>query len=177
MEFEIALKLFEKMTEHGCTPDAITYGVLIAGLCKEGRLEQAQKLVDHMKESGFSLTEYIYNSVLKCCCKLGMYEEAVRLVDAMVENDFLPHLTSYKLLVLGLYDERKTEKAKAVFCTLLRCGYHNDEVAWKVLFDGLLKRGLIDRFTELLDIMEKKGFRPSSETYSMLIEGLDGGVR
>ncbi|KAJ9691529.1 hypothetical protein PVL29_013645 [Vitis rotundifolia] len=161
------------MVEHGCTIDVSIYGALITGFCQNERLEEAQGLVHHMKERGMSPSEDIYNSLLDCCCKLGVYAEAVRLVDVMVENGLLPLLESYKLLVCGLYIEGSNEKAKAVFHGVLSCGYNYDEVAWKVLIDGLLKRDLVDECSELLDIMEEKGCQPNPQTYSLLIEGLE----
>lgn len=91
----------------------------------------------------------------------------------MLTQGFLPRLELYKLLICGLYDDGNNDKAKTTFFRLLDCGYNNDEVAWKLLIDGLLKRGLVDRCSELLDIMEKNGSRLSSQTYSLLIEGLD----
>jgi len=41
-----ALKVFERMVQHGCLPDSITYGALISGLCKESRLEEARALFE-----------------------------------------------------------------------------------------------------------------------------------
>ncbi|KAJ0080612.1 hypothetical protein Patl1_23434 [Pistacia atlantica] len=157
MEFDTAVELFETMLEHGCAPNVNTFGKLIIGLCKVERLAVAQRLFDYMRERGISPNEDIYNSLLKCCCGLGMYEEAVRLVDAMIEHGHLPHLESYKLLLCGLYDERNIEKAKVVFHNLLDCGYNNDEVAWKIFIEGLLKKGFGDGCSELLSIMEEKG--------------------
>jgi len=43
-----ALKVFERMVQHGCLPDSITYGALISGLCKESRLEEARALFETM---------------------------------------------------------------------------------------------------------------------------------
>ncbi|KAM1204425.1 hypothetical protein ACFX2J_020112 [Malus domestica] len=173
MDFDIALDLFEKMTGHGCAPSTNTYDKLIVGLCKERRLEEAQRLYSHMKEREVSPSEDIYNYLLNCCCTLQKYGEAAILVDAMIEDGYLPTLESSTLLVCGLLDEEKSEKAKAVFRTLLHCEYNYDEVAWKVLFDGLLKRGLGNICSELISIMEKLGCRLHPQTYSMLIEGID----
>ncbi|KAH7852097.1 hypothetical protein Vadar_020599 [Vaccinium darrowii] len=80
MEFDTALALFEKMNEHGCTPNAKTYAALIIGLSREGRFEEAWRLVDHMKKRGISPSEDIYNTLVKCCCNLQMYGEAIQKI-------------------------------------------------------------------------------------------------
>ncbi|KAH0678699.1 hypothetical protein KY284_019784 [Solanum tuberosum] len=161
------------MVEHRCPLNTNIFSSLTTGLCREGRLEEALRLLDHMQSCGISPGENIYTSMVNCCCKLKMYEDATRFLDTMLTQGFLPHLESYKLLVCGLYDDGNNEKAKTTFFRLLGCGYNNDEVAWKLLIDGLLKRGLVDRCLELLDIMEKNRFRLSAHTYSLLLEGLD----
>ncbi|KAJ9171112.1 hypothetical protein P3X46_019160 [Hevea brasiliensis] len=158
MEFETAKELFEKMLEHGCSPNANTYGKLIIGLCEMGRMGVAQRLFDHMHERGICPNEDIYNSLLDCCCELGMYGDAVRLADAMIECGHLP------LLEL---------KQFSVICFIF-FGYNDDEVAWKILIDGLLKMGLADVCSELLSIMEREGGQIHPQTYRMLIERLDG---
>jgi pentatricopeptide repeat protein len=171
---ETALELFEKMMEHGCTPGVNTYAKLIIGVCKVGRWGVANSLFNHMIERGLVPNEDIYNALLSCCCELRMLSSAARLVEAMMEHGHLPLLESCKLLLCGLYDEGENEKAKAVFVHLLLCGYNYDEVAWKILIDGLLKSGLADRCSELLSVMEKRGCQIDPLTYTKLIEGLDG---
>ena len=111
-----------------------------------------------MREGGISPSEIIHNSLLSSCCKLGMFGEAVTLLDSMMECSHLAHLESYKLLICGLFEQMNKEKAEAVFCSLLRCGYNYDEVAWKVLIDGLAKTGYVDQCSELLNLMEKNGY-------------------
>lgn len=174
MQLETALELFEKMMEHGCTPGVNTYAKLIIGVCKVGRWGVANSLFNHMIERGLVPNEDIYNALLSCCCELRMLSSAARLVEAMMEHGHLPLLESCKLLLCGLYDEGENEKAKAVFVHLLLCGYNYDEVAWKILIDGLLKSGLADRCSELLSVMEKRGCQIDPLTYTKLIEGLDG---
>ena len=90
------------------------------------------------------------------------------LVDTMIEHGYLPALESCKLLICGLFDEQNNEKAKAVFCSVLRCGYNYDEVAWKLILDGLIKKGHVNRGSELVGIMEKMGCQLHPETHSRI---------
>ena len=169
MDFKIALELFERIVGHGCAPNLNTYRELITGLCKERNLEVAQSL-----SMGMSPSEDIYNALLNCCCELQLYGKAVELVDTMIEHGFLPALESCKMLLCGLLDEENSAKAYSVFRRMLCCGYNYDEIAWKVLLDGCVKRGHLNSCSELLSIMEKMDCQLHPESYSMLIQGLFG---
>ncbi|KAG2404924.1 Pentatricopeptide repeat-containing protein [Vigna angularis] len=171
LDFDIVSLLFKKMVEHGCKPNVNTYSKLITGLCRVGRLNVALKLLNDLQEGGMSPSELIYNELLRCCCELKLYEEALSLLYDMNKNGHLAHLESYKLLICGLCDEGKKAMAESVFHTLLCCQYNYDEVAWKVLIDGLLKNGYNDECSMFLKSMEKKGCQLHPQTYALLIEG------
>ncbi|CAH1448019.1 unnamed protein product [Lactuca virosa] len=97
-----------------------------------------------------------------------MFDKALSLVNNMVENGVLVDLETYKLLICGLYEEGKHEKGKEVFCSLLD-GYNSDEVVWTILLDGLLKRGLVKRYFELVGVMEEKGCHLNRYTYQIVL--------
>lgn len=141
MDFEIALELLEKMAGHGCAPNSGTYGELITGLCTERNWEVAEKLFGKMRDMGIFPNEDTCNSLLDCCCELKFYRKPAMLVDYMIELGYLPALESCKWLICWLVDEESNEKANAFFCSMLHCGYNQDEVVWKLLLDGLVKRG------------------------------------
>jgi pentatricopeptide repeat protein len=103
-----------------------------------------------------------------------MHEEALRLLDSMMEYNHLAHLESYKLLVCGLFEQGNQEKAEEIFRSLLSCEYNYDEVVWKVLLDGLVRKGHVDECSQLRDIMEKNGCRLHSDTHTMLSQELNG---
>ncbi|KAK9085926.1 hypothetical protein Sjap_026337 [Stephania japonica] len=175
LDFKTVLRLLDKMIEHDCPPTMNTFDVLIAGFCKERRLEEVQNLFLYMNERGLVPNEKIYTSLVNCLCKLEMYKEALIKVDMMADCGYQPCLESYKLLVCGFYDKGKSEEAKKVFCSLLGCEFNHDEIAWKILIDGLLKKGFVDRCTELLDFMEEKNCPPNHQTYAMIIAEIPSG--
>lgn len=175
VNFETVIELLNDMTKHGCAPTISTYNTFIDGFCQRGQIKEAQLLIDHMRHGGIQPGEVISNSIIKCCCMLELYAEAFQLINNMVTMGELPHLESFKLLICGLYEKGHKDQAEAIFCSLLRCGYNNDEIAWKVLIDGLQKKGLVDSCSELIKVMESNGCHPKPHTYSMLIEGLLSG--
>jgi len=78
------------------------------------------------------------------------------------------------MLICKLYEEGEKERVNSVFEKLLRCGYCDDEIAWKILIDGVLKQGFVEGFCELFQVMETSGCKFSSHTRSMLSKGLQG---
>ena len=116
--------------------------------------------------------EEIYKLLIKCCCDTKSFEKASSFVHNMIQHRFQPHLESYQLLILGFCNEGEFEKAKSLFCDLLELGYNHDEVAWKILNDGLLKGGYVDICSQMLSTMENKHCSISSQTHAMVTNGL-----
>ncbi|KAJ6798473.1 putative pentatricopeptide repeat-containing protein isoform X1 [Iris pallida] len=162
------LELLDQMIAYGLTLCISNYQVLVAELCRRGRLEEARILVSRMKESGLSLNEAIYTSLINCCCSLQLYREASTYLYSMIGHGYLPHIRSYQLLLSGLCDHGNVEKAKLVFSYLLGRGYNFDEIVWTILIDGLLKKDHFHAFSEMLSIMEERQCSPSPETYALL---------
>ncbi|CAA0339448.1 unnamed protein product [Arabidopsis thaliana] len=159
-----AMGLLSKMLEQNLVPDLITYNTLIAGQCSSGNLDSAYRLLSLMEESGLVPNQRT----------LQKYEEAAKVVEDMICNGHSPQLEFCKMLICKLYEEGEKERANSVFEKLLRCGYCDDEIAWKILIDGVLKQGFVEGFCELFQVMETSGCKFSSHTRSMLSKGLQG---
>ncbi|XP_020875673.1 pentatricopeptide repeat-containing protein At5g65560-like [Arabidopsis lyrata subsp. lyrata] len=172
VDFDIIVQLFEKMVDHGCTPDENSYEKLILGMCKVENLGIAQRLFDQMEKRGMAPSEMVSNALLCCFCKLQKHEEAAKLVEDMICSGQSPELEYCKMVILRLYEGGGKERGRSVFQKLLRCGYYDDEIAWKILIDGMLKQGHIDAFSELFQAMQKNGCHFSPQTYLSLTKGL-----
>uniref|UniRef100_A0A0A9HEF8 PROP1-like PPR domain-containing protein n=1 Tax=Arundo donax TaxID=35708 RepID=A0A0A9HEF8_ARUDO len=121
---------------------------------------------------GISPNEEIYTVLIKCCCDTKLFKKALSFVGDMIECGFQPHLESYQYLIMGLCDEGDCDKAESLFCDLLGMDYSHDEVAWKILNDGLLKASHVDICSRLLSTMESRHCRVNSETYAMVTKNL-----
>lgn len=173
MDFDIVVQLFEKMVDHGCTPDEHSYEKLILGMCKVENVGIAQRLLDQMVKRGMPPSEMVSNALLSCFCKLQKHEEAAKVVEDMIWSGQSPELEFCKMVILRLYEGGENERARSFFQKLLRCGYYfDDEIAWKILIDGVLKQGHVDAFSELFQAMQENGCRFSRRTHLLLIQGL-----
>uniref|UniRef100_A0A0A8Z0G1 Pentacotripeptide-repeat region of PRORP domain-containing protein n=1 Tax=Arundo donax TaxID=35708 RepID=A0A0A8Z0G1_ARUDO len=172
IELDTVWQLLEMMVKHGLNPTKVTYSSIIAGFCKATRLEEACVLLDHMCGKGISPNEEIYTMLIKCCCDTKFFKKALSFVGNMIECGFQPHLESYQYLIIGLCDEGDFDKAESLFCGLLGMDYNHDEVAWKILNDGLLKAGHVDICSHLLSTMENRHCHINSETYAMVTRNM-----
>uniref|UniRef100_A0A1J3GJM1 Pentatricopeptide repeat-containing protein n=1 Tax=Noccaea caerulescens TaxID=107243 RepID=A0A1J3GJM1_NOCCA len=176
MEFDVVAQLLEKMVDHGCTPDASCYEKLIFGMCEVGNLGIAQTLLEEMETRGMPLppSEMVSNALLGCCCKLQKHEEAAKVVENMICSGQSPELEYCKRVILNLYRGGAKERGRSVFKKLLRCGYYyDDEIAWKILIDGVLKEEHVDAdaFSEMFQAMQEHGCKFCPQTHQSLIQG------
>lgn len=79
---------------------------------------------------------------------------------------------SYQHLLSGLICEGQTDKAKEIFMNSRWKDYSPDEIVWKVIIDGLIKKGHSDISREMIIMLERMNCRPSHQTYAMLTEEL-----
>jgi hypothetical protein len=101
-----------------------------------------------------------------------MYPDAWALLCSMIGHGFIPHLMSYKHLLSGLTDEGQVDTAKEIFRDSRWKDYNPDEIAWKVIIDGLIRKGHSYMCHEMLSILEQRNCRPSYQTYAMLTKEL-----
>jgi pentatricopeptide repeat protein len=172
VELDTIWQLLEMMVKHGLNPTKMAYSSFIRGFCKAMRLREAYELLNHMRGKGISPDEELYTMLIKCCCDTKFFKRALSFVGDMVECGFQPKLESYQYLIVGLCDEEDFDKAESLFSDLLGMDYNHDEVAWKVLNDGLLKAGHVDICSQLLSTMENRHCHINSETYALVTKNM-----
>lgn len=83
-------------------PNVITYNVLINGLCKLRRMDQAYRYVDEMKTRGIPPNKYTYTILINENCDLGNWDEALRLYKEMLDNGIQPDSCTHGALFKNL---------------------------------------------------------------------------
>ena len=59
-----AFRIFRKMPNRGCTPDLYTYGTLINGLCRFGKIGETKELFKEMETKGCLPSVVTYSSLI-----------------------------------------------------------------------------------------------------------------
>ncbi|KAI3800300.1 hypothetical protein L1987_28387 [Smallanthus sonchifolius] len=109
---EEAKELFDGLLLSGMKPNSVTYCHLIHGYCKEGKLDEAKNLFNKMINSGFKPSSDCYFTLVSFMCKAGDFEAAFKVCKQSMEKDWVPNLSTMKLLVAGLASSSKVREAR-----------------------------------------------------------------
>ena len=86
------------MPEFGCTPDEVSYNIILKGLCDEKRIEEALQLLFHkMDDRGISPTVVTYNTVIDGLCKVQAVDRAEGVLQQMIHKGVKPNIQTYNL--------------------------------------------------------------------------------
>ena len=89
-----------------------TYTVLIDGLCKGGRLNDAWEIFQYLLAKGFQVDAQTYTVMVHGFCTEGLLDEAIALLDKMEENGLVPDFVTFNV-VLRRFLLEKNENARA----------------------------------------------------------------
>ncbi|CAM8901559.1 unnamed protein product [Rhodiola kirilowii] len=143
-----AALLFQKMKTHlGCTPNIVTYGVLLKGLCSTGNSRIAFNLHEQIADGTHDLSGVLqinficYSTLIDGLCKDGFIDKAEELFLEMKKKDISPDVITYNIVIGGLCRAGKWEEAQAMFHEMLDQGLSPNIVTYGVLLKGLCSTG------------------------------------
>jgi pentatricopeptide repeat protein len=165
-------ELFEIMKNNNIVPSTNTYSAILERFSEDGRSKEVTSLVSRMKDDNISLNEDIYTAVIICLCKSKLYSYAWVLLRSMIGHGFAPQLMCYQHLLCGLISEGQANMAKVIFGNSRWEDYNPDEIVWKVIIDGLIRKGHPASCHDMISRLEQMNCRPSNRTYAMLAEEL-----
>lgn len=89
------------MIREGVAPDAVIYGAIIGGLCKEGFLEKAYKIFREMVALVCMPSVFTYSVIISAHCKVGAVSKAFEMFQQMVVTGVEPDIVTYTSLIHG----------------------------------------------------------------------------
>lgn len=110
------MEYFKKMTEHGCTPDGITYCALISGLCKESRMDDARGLYEAMTDKGISPCEVARLTLAYEYCIIDDSSTAMIILDKLDKKLWIRTVNT---LIRKLCNDQKVDIASVFFHKLI----------------------------------------------------------
>ncbi|XP_057963717.1 small ribosomal subunit protein mL104 (rPPR9)-like [Malania oleifera] len=131
---EDAMKLFYRMGEWGCFPNATTFLVLTRSLYQAARVGEGDEMIDRMKSAGFGdyLDKKAYYGFIKILCGIERFDHAMLIFRMMKKDGCKPGIKTYDLLMGKLCAHGLVDKANALFNEAARRGVPVTPKAYKL---------------------------------------------
>ncbi|EXC05160.1 hypothetical protein L484_003966 [Morus notabilis] len=168
---DAALDMFREMPSRSFTPDSYTYGTLINGLCRFGKVGDAKELFKEMETRGCSPTVVTYTSLIHGLCQSNNLDEAVELFEEMTSKGISPNVFTYSSLMDGFCKGGRSSHAMDLFHMMISKGHSPNMVTYSTLIHGLCKEGKLRESMEILDRMKLQGLKPDAGLYRKIITG------
>ncbi|KAE8702252.1 Pentatricopeptide repeat-containing protein [Hibiscus syriacus] len=171
-----------------CTPDLVTYSIIISALCKAGRIDEAKKkfkemmgsknqifeiygLVDEMRERGITPNVCTYNNIIQSLCKNGKIEDTSSILDDMLQMGKNPNISSFRMLIEAFCKACDFGVANELFeIALSICG--QKEALYRLMFNELLAGGQVSEAKVVFEAALDRSFHLGNFLYKDLIEKL-----
>ncbi|XP_041026633.1 pentatricopeptide repeat-containing protein At5g46100 isoform X2 [Juglans microcarpa x Juglans regia] len=168
---EAAFRIFREMPNRGCTPDSYTYGTLINGLCRVGKIGEAKELLKEMETKGCLPSVVTYTSLIHGLCQSGNLDEAVGLLEEMKIREIEPNVFTYSALMDGLCKGGRSSQAMELLEMMISKRHRPNMITYSTLIHGLCKDGKLREALEILDRMKLHGLKPDAGLYGKIISG------
>ncbi|KAF3438046.1 hypothetical protein FNV43_RR20802 [Rhamnella rubrinervis] len=131
---EDAMKLFYKMGEWGCYPNANTFLVLTNSLYQAARVGEGDEMIDRMKSAGYgeAIDKKAYYGFLKILCGIERIDHALSVFRKMKKDGCEPGVKTYDLLMRKLCAHNRVDKANALFNEAVSRGIELTPKAYQV---------------------------------------------
>ncbi|KAF6138570.1 hypothetical protein GIB67_032464 [Kingdonia uniflora] len=171
-----ALRIFREITDHGCIPDSYTYGTLINGLCKLGKISEAKELFEEMDAKDCSPTVVAYTSLIHGSYLSNILDEAMELFEEMSRKGIEPNMVTFNLLMDGLCKCGRSLQALKLREKMVGKRFSADTIIYNNLVIGLCKEEKVPDAVQILDRMKLQGLKPDGEVTNLLDEMVPGGM-
>ncbi|ESQ27164.1 hypothetical protein EUTSA_v10018150mg [Eutrema salsugineum] len=170
--FMLAFAVYNEMLKCNCSPNRYTFGILMDGLYKKGRMVDAQKMFDDMTARGISPNRVTYTILISGLCQRGSAEDARRLFHEMKAGGHSPDSAALNALLDGFCKSGRMVEAFELLRLFEKDGFILGLRGYSSLIDGLFRASRYDEAFELYATMLEKNIKPDVLLYTILIRGL-----
>ncbi|KAL1217853.1 Pentatricopeptide repeat-containing protein [Cardamine amara subsp. amara] len=148
------------------------YDILIARLCKLGRVEDALIVIGDMSSGRFSLTPSTFHPILCALARKNKIEEGWRVVESMRSNSIPVDITSYNYFLTSHCYDGDVEEASEVMRKIEKDGISPDARSYDALVLGVCRAGKVEAAMAMLRRMEEDGVNVLYSTHAHVIAGI-----
>uniref|UniRef100_A0A5B7C2D7 Pentatricopeptide repeat-containing protein n=1 Tax=Davidia involucrata TaxID=16924 RepID=A0A5B7C2D7_DAVIN len=163
-------ELLRDMIRRGFSPCASELSKYITSQCDKGRWKQAEELLNEILEKGFLPDSFCCCSLIEHYCSSRRINLAIALHNKMEKLGGTLDVTTYNILLYGLFKEKRVEEAVTVFDYMRRQNLVSAE-SFSVMISGLCHEKELRKAMKIHDEMLKMGLKPDEKTYKRLICG------
>ncbi|ERM96974.1 hypothetical protein AMTR_s00074p00173610 [Amborella trichopoda] len=141
------------MGRRGYQPNVVTYSILLDGLCKGERTEEAMSLLEDMYHNGLTPNVVTYNTLMNTLFKRNKVEEALALHKEMGKIGCQPDVVTYRTLLDGLCKDERMDEAMS----LLEEIYRNADVDGRTketAYLAYIAHRMNERFANLMSTID-----------------------
>ncbi|KAF8378534.1 hypothetical protein HHK36_029877 [Tetracentron sinense] len=163
--------IYHDIIVSGIPQSKYTNTILIDGLCRQLRLQDAVKFFQETKGNDFRPCVVSLNILMSGFCKKGFVDVAKSFLCMMLKHGLLPDRYSYNTLIHGLCVAGCMEEALEFSDDMERHGVEPDVVTYNILVYGFRLLGLMSEALKVIHKMLLKGLSLDLVTYTILICG------
>ncbi|KAL1218868.1 Pentatricopeptide repeat-containing protein [Cardamine amara subsp. amara] len=172
MFFMLAFAVYNEMLKCNCSPNRYTFGILMDGLYKKGRMSDAQKMFDDMTGRGILPNRVTYTILISGLCQRGSVDDARKLFYEMKASGNSPDSVAHNALLDGFCKLGRMTEAFELLRLFEIDGFVLGLRGYSSLIDGLFRARRYAEAFELYAVMLKKNIKPDVVLYTILIQGL-----
>ncbi|XP_076944171.1 uncharacterized protein LOC143614699 [Bidens hawaiensis] len=180
-----AVRVFKKMVVLGVRPHGVTYGTLINGLCRAGKVDVAVRFhEDVMRGGGGADLGFVckanvvcYSMLIESLCETGRVSKAKELFHEMRVRRISPDGVSFSSLIRGLAF-RDLDEAKRLFFEMVDEGVRPRVSVVNLLVNLFCRYGRLNEASGLFELMGRKGVKLEALSYNTLMHAycLEGKI-
>ncbi|XP_062198931.1 pentatricopeptide repeat-containing protein At5g25630-like isoform X2 [Phragmites australis] len=148
-----------------------TWGIIIGGYCREGRLEEAFRCVRQMKGAGVLPNVVIFNTLLKGFLDSNDMAAVDNILGLMEQFGIKPDIVTYSHQLNAFSSLGHMAKCMKVFDKMIEAGIEPDPQVYSILAKGYVRAQQPEKAEELLLQMSQLGIRPNVVTFTTVISG------
>ncbi|KAK1421274.1 hypothetical protein QVD17_23473 [Tagetes erecta] len=168
---DLSMSVYDDFKSNGLVEEGVTFMILIKGLCKAGRVEEALGLLERMRKL-CKPDVFAYTAMIRILVSEGDLDGCLRVWKEMQRDKVQPDVMAYATLVTGLCKGSRVEKGYEFFKEMKEKRYLIDRAIYGSLIEGFVNDGKVGVACGLLKDLINSGYRADLLIYNHLIKGL-----
>ncbi|KAK1265318.1 Pentatricopeptide repeat-containing protein [Acorus gramineus] len=167
-----AMRLFDEMTESGCSLDIVAYNALILCMCKCGKIDSASRLLKELRVRGLKPDASAYAPFVRAACEVNDVHAVVRVLERMRRYGLVLNVYTYNCVVKLYCRSDMVDEAYGLLDDMIRAGAKPDTWSYNSIMAVHCGRCEVNMAMKLLKRMDEDSCLPDKHTYNMLLKML-----